>query len=221
MKKDLIVRFPFSGFYSTFHGEILGEEVESSKHDEWDCAPDDFWDTCVVDWDRVYEAYSRKYVECILDMLGDVDESLKPSGEVVRILLTYLNLKQPREYNFGTDEIFSYIPEGVDVSEVVKWFETVKEYVDGDSNFSQELREYQREKTESRSGYIPLFNYSQLSGEWGAFHVLGDTFPTQMEFVLGMLLEEVDVDYNVNIPMDMRSRGYMDFVHEFVEFEEE
>jgi hypothetical protein len=103
----LITCVPFSGFYETWHGQMLNDEIDSLfQNDYGDVVdvPEGF--EYQYDYKAMETAYSKRYVDAFKDRLNEDGISLQS--------LEFEKLVSPREYNFTTDRIFAYIsPEDV------------------------------------------------------------------------------------------------------------
>lgn len=89
-------RIPFSGFYYSWHNDILENEEDRifkdyDEEEKYNHLHEIFNDH--VDWREVYEKYARIYVDYLKDKTGI--KSMK-----------FEEMTSPREYNFETDRIF-------------------------------------------------------------------------------------------------------------------
>ena len=146
----LITAIPFSGFYETWHGQIINDEIDSIFQDdtgETVDIPDGF--EYQYDYGAMERAYSARYVLAFKDKLSEDGIDI-PS-------LEFEKLVSPKEYNFTTDRIFAYIsPE-----DVLRLYKTVD---------AAKLAECIKARFTSRSGFAS--SYSNDAGEWHAKPVL-------------------------------------------------
>lgn len=86
---------PFSGFYNTWHDQMLEDEFSQMFSDDQGTVNDKLYELALdaCNWRKVHEAYARDYAETF----GQMCEL--PS-------LKFDELNSPREYNFLTDRIF-------------------------------------------------------------------------------------------------------------------
>ena len=220
MKEYLFVQLPFSGFYETWHSQILDDAIESDYRDEMGVAPDDFWSEVEVKWTEVHAAYAKVYAETVLDKLGEVDDSLTVSKPVMDLILANLKLQSPKEYNFDTDHIYAPIPTSEVTDELTNWMKTVHRYVQDHQEILVGVKDFQVDRTEYRSGYIPRFDLEQVESEWDECDLYGQTFPHQFEESLDLILSHDDEDYQYNLLSELSCRGHLNFVHQFIKYEE-
>lgn len=101
----LLTTIPFSGFYHSFHSEIIDDEQKQIFSDDWGEVLEEYEDTYhdFFNYRAIELAYSQKYVEgfkkCFLEEF-----------EIDLEGLAFESLVSPREYNFSTDTIYCHIP---------------------------------------------------------------------------------------------------------------
>lgn len=98
---------------------------------------EDFNDDC-VDYKKIHILYSQKIIDFI--------------NYQYEINVKFNNLDSPRFYNYSTDLIIAYIS----LSDSIKILHIVNK------NYKKDLKELITYKTESHSGYIPLYKYEDL-----------------------------------------------------------
>jgi hypothetical protein len=132
----MIIQLPFSGFYDSWHGQCLNDEVFNSMFTDYatgcennDKLSDIAYD--LINWLDVHTDYAREYV--------------KNFNSEFNLNLTFESLQSPREYNFATDRIFAEIS----VQEIHKLFENVKVEL---------LEKNAREMFASRDGFSSFYN---------------------------------------------------------------
>jgi hypothetical protein len=149
--EKMIVQLPFSGFYESVHDQQLDSAMELDAYNFSTDTPKDASypeavgmdesDLCEImsdmaDWSKAHEKYARDYV---LAFAGYVKQE---TG--VDLGMEFEKLESPREYNFGTDRIFAYIP--VSVLGTLKAAVTLGN-----------LAEVIKERHESRSGFCSFY----------------------------------------------------------------
>jgi hypothetical protein len=146
----MIICLPFAGFYESVHDRQLddaqerdAEHLSSKDNDSYlEAVGMDESDLNEVlfemaDWSNAHDVYARSYVAAF-------------SGYVKQetgfdVGLEFESMESPREYNFGTDRIFSYIP--VSVVEMMKAAVTLGN-----------LAEVIAERHTSRSGFCSFYS---------------------------------------------------------------
>ena len=137
----LEVRLPFSGFYETINGEALSQiaEMELGVDENEDITDEQEKEYDNVDWSNMSAKYAQEYTKIMSEELG--------------INIIYADLESPREYNFETDKIFSYIS----IVKLKEMFEEVKE--------TKEFQSLVKDKFTTREGFSS--NYSNDILDWG------------------------------------------------------
>jgi hypothetical protein len=101
------MRIPFEGFYESVHSELIDDAIDLMVSDDrWD-APEGIYERLdyTIDYKRIEQAYCSEYVSWYNQMIiGQTDFDPKLAFE----LLTH-----PREYNFTTDTLYSYLTKPV------------------------------------------------------------------------------------------------------------
>jgi hypothetical protein len=145
----LSIQIPFAGFYESVHDQQLDSAQErdaeyfaSKDNEDYPNAvgmeESDLNEILfeMADWSNAHEKYARSYVD---NFAGFVQQE---TG--MNLALEFEKLDSPREYNFGTDRIFAYIP--VSVVEMLKAAVTL-------SNLTEVIEE----RHTSRSGFASFY----------------------------------------------------------------
>ena len=159
----------FGGFYYSVHSDIVDSLVESNfDEDEDTLTEEEYYDT--IDYQKTYKDYCKYYVKYLFDYILDVHEI------ELTIKQNTIEMWSPREYNFSTDVIVLK-----DVSNsIVKNLATLfNRYLE-----NSEFRDFILEKTTSRSGYIPFYQYENIVNK------------KDLEVSLEILLEFVANEFN-------------------------
>lgn len=97
----------FDGFYESFFSDALDNEIEQIiDNDNEENGTDNNSDAYTIKYD--FLGYSKKIADHIFDYMKEEQTDLLNSYE-------FISLKQPREYNFSTDEINIEIDFNLDV----------------------------------------------------------------------------------------------------------
>jgi hypothetical protein len=140
--KMTLAVLPFSGFYETWHNQVIDDTIEQMFSDS--ATGTHTFDGLVyrvqttANYRAIFEAYAKDYVESF--------DLAYPCG------ITFESLESPREYNFATDRIFVNIP----VVEALRIYDEIDE---------PKLAAHIQERCTSRSGFIS--NYSNDLEDWG------------------------------------------------------
>lgn len=147
--EKMIVQLPFAGFYESVHDRQLDSQQEmdaeyfaSTDNDSYPNAvgmeQSDLNEILfeMADWSKAHDHYVRDYVANFARFVQ------QETGMVLG--LEFERMESPREYNFGTDRVFAYIP--VSVLEMLKAAVTLGN-----------LAEVIKERHESRSGFYSFY----------------------------------------------------------------
>ena len=139
----------FGGFYDSVHSDIIdsiiGVEYEY-EFDEETTSEEDFYDN--IDYKKTCLEYCKYYVDYFFDYILDVH------GIKLTIKSKNIDMWSPREYNFSTDII---VLKEVSKSTVKNLTTLFNRYLE-----DSEFRGLIKDKTTSRSGYIPFYNYEEV-----------------------------------------------------------
>jgi hypothetical protein len=144
-----IIQLPFAGFYESVHDQQL-DDAQERDAEHFAGSDNEYYPNAVgmdesdlneilfemADWSKAHEKYARDYVSAFA---GYVKQE---TG--VDLGLEFERLESPREYNFGTDRLFAYIP--VSVLGTLKAAVTLGN-----------LAEVINERHESRSGFCSFY----------------------------------------------------------------
>jgi hypothetical protein len=188
--QTLSIQIPFAGFYESVHDQQLDSAQErdaeyfaSKDNEDYPNAvgmeESDLNEILfeMADWSKAHEKYARSYVD---NFAGFVQQE---TG--MNLALEFEKLDSPREYNFGTDRIFAYIPVSV--------LETLKAAVSPGN-----LAEVIKERHESHSGFASF--YTTNIEEWNA-KPLADWDHNELETLLiAWMRQEIapDADEAIN-----------------------
>ena len=167
----------FGGFYYSIHSDIVDSLVESNFDEEDDTlTEEDYYDT--IDYQKTYKDYCKYYVTYLFDYILDVHE--------IKLTLKQNNVDMwsPREYNFSTDVI---VLKEVDDSTVKNLATLFNRYLE-----NSEFKDFILEKTTSRSGYIPFYNYEDVVDK----KELNISLEVLLEFIANEFNEEVEDLYD-------------------------
>jgi hypothetical protein len=147
--EKMVVQLPFAGFYESVHDQRLddaqemdAEHLASKENDSYlEAVGMDESDLNEIlfemaDWGKAHDVYARAYVAAFSGYIKQ--ETGFDMG------LEFEKMESPREYNFGTDRIFAYIP--VSALEMMKAAVTLGN-----------LAEVINERHESRSGFCSFY----------------------------------------------------------------
>ena len=164
----------FGGFYYSIHSDIVDSLVESNFDEDDDTlTEEEYYDT--IDYQKTYKEYCKYYVTYLLDYILDVH------GIKLTIKQNNIDMWSPREYNFSTDVI---VLKDVSNSTVKKMTTLFNRYLE-----DNEFRDFILEKTTSRSGYIPFYNYEEVVDK----KELNISLEVLLEFVANEFSEEVEL----------------------------
>lgn len=134
-------RLKFGGFYNTEHSFIIDDYINTYFGDDSGNLPtnidDIYWE---IDWKKFKTLYSKELVEFMNDKMN--------------LDLKFIQLWQPREYNFYTDEIDVEFTK----STIFKAVEILEEY-EMEEDYYELIEKY----TTSRDGYIPYYTKEEFS----------------------------------------------------------
>lgn len=133
---------PFSGFYHSFHSDVLDHALEMTVTDDrGDVYSRDLFDLAFdsIDWTVTHEAYAKSYCRHFSAHYG--------------VELKFVCLSSPKFYNFTTDRIFAEIP----LAEVERLFAEVGR---------TELQRVVKQRFTSYDGFIS--HYSNDLDNWDA-----------------------------------------------------
>ena len=166
----------FGGFYYSVHSDIVDSLVESNFDEDDDTLnEEDYYDT--VDYRKIHKEYCKYYVKYLFDYILDAH------GIKLTLKQNNVDMWSPREYNFSTDVI---VLKDVSSSTVKKMTYLFNRYLE-----NSEFRDFILEKTTSRGGYIPFYNYEQVVDK----KELEVSLEILLEFIANEFNEEVDELY--------------------------
>jgi len=144
----------FGGFYYSVHSEIVDSIVESHIEDNDETTnKEEFYDS--IDYQKTYLDYCKLYIKYFFDYIEEVEGVVgRPPSRKLTIKSKNIELWSPREYNFSTDLI---VLKEVSKSSIKNLTTLFNRYLD-----DKEFREFIKDKTTSRSGYIPFYNYGEI-----------------------------------------------------------
>lgn len=183
-----IINIPFCGFYESMYDSELDSIIEreceyrcdSRNGDSFVAIPESEYSEIIyrfADFGAAYQEIARKYVDRFNDFLCEelnIDQGFS---------LEFEKMESPKEYNFSTDRIFAFIPEG----KVNELFDNVNQ---GD------LAEAIKDHFTPRSGFIPFYSDDVL--EWLAKPVLEWDY-NELSMLLHGLLKQVDDEWEFRI----------------------
>ena len=153
----------FGGFYYSVHINIVDSLVESNFDED--------------EYQKIYKDYCKYYVIYLFDYILDVH------GIKLTIEQNNIDMWSPREYNFSTDVI---VLKDVSSSTVKNLTTLFNRYLE-----NSEFKDFILEKTTSRSGYIPFYNYEDVVNKKD----LEVSLEILLEFVANEFNEEVEELY--------------------------
>lgn len=147
--EKMIVQLPFAGFYESVHDRQLDQAMEMDA-DHFASRDNEDYPNAVgmeesdlneilfemADWGKAHADYAESYVGAFAGFVH------RETG--LELGLEFEKMESPREYNFGTDRIFAYIP--LSVLEMLKAAVTLGN-----------LAEVIKERHESRSGFCSFY----------------------------------------------------------------
>ena len=158
----------FGGFYYSVHSDIVDSLVESNFDEDDDTlTEEEYYDT--IDYRKIHKEYCKYYVKYLFDYILDVHG-------IKLTINNNIEMWSPREYNFSTDVI---VLKDVSKSIVKKMTNLFNRYLE-----NSEFRDFILEKTTSRSGYIPFYQYEDVVNK------------KDLEVSLEILLEFVANEFN-------------------------
>lgn len=143
----------FGGFYHSNHSEIVDSIIESHFDDDT-TNKDEFYDS--IDFQKTYKDYCKYYIRYFFDYIQDVE------GIKLTIKEKNVDMWTPREYNFSTDVIVLKDVSNSTVKNLTTLFNRYLESEDLLLGEDKEFRDFIRDKTTSRSGYIPFYDYEEI-----------------------------------------------------------
>lgn len=147
--EKMIIELPFAGFYESVHSQQI-DSAQERDAEHFASSDNDLYPEAVgmdesdlneilfemADYRKGYEKYARDYVSAFAGFVH------QETG--IALGLEFEKLESPREYNYGTDRIFAYIP--VSVLEMMKAAVSLGN-----------LAEVIKERHESRSGFASFY----------------------------------------------------------------
>ena len=168
MDKILTV-IPFSGFYESAHDAAMQEEFDSIFHDDRGNFRPSFERPYnallrLMNWRQAEEEYAREYVDSLACYIGEAIGGKMDSREARARILEFESMYSPREYNFGTDRLFAFIPRAL----LVFMYKETPRAV---------LAEYVESHFTSRSGFCSFYSNELDSWELDSRLVKGEGKP--------------------------------------------
>ena len=164
----------FGGFYYSVHSDIVDSLVENNFDEDGDTlTEDDYYDT--IDYQKTYKDYCKYYVGYLFDYILDAH------GIKLTITQNNIDMWSPREYNFSTDVI---VLKDVSNSTIKSLTILFNRYLE-----NSEFKDFILEKTTSRSGYIPFYNYEDVADK----KELDVSLEFLLEFIANEFNEEVEL----------------------------
>jgi len=150
----------FGGFYESIHSGLIDSRLELDFEyylEEENFDPDGYWDS--INYRETFRLYAIDYTKDLFSYIENeyIEEELEleKSLRLSNIDLENLYINSPREYNFSTDKIV--IPDvSLGISIQLKWL--FGKILIKDSRF----RQYIKDLTTSRSGYIAFYDYKEI-----------------------------------------------------------
>lgn len=168
----------FGGFYYSVHSDIVDSWVESNfDEDEDTLTEEEYYDT--IDYQKIHRDYCKYYVKYLFDYILDAH------GIRLTIKQNNVDMWSPIEYNFSTDVI---VLKDVSISTVKNLTTLFNRYLE-----DKEFRDFIKDKTTSRSGYIPFYEYQDVRDK----KELKVSLEFLLEFVANEFNEEGDELYKI------------------------
>lgn len=147
-KDEVGIELPFMGFYESIHDENIDRAIESGFNYDYEKDEDkeisqevyDAIGDADINWDAIRREYAKNYVE--------------EFGNEFDLNLRFDDMTSPREYNFGTDRVFAWIP----LWQINKIRKEVEEH--------EEYPEYIKERFTDRSGFWSNYSSNYKDEDW-------------------------------------------------------
>lgn len=167
----------FGGFYYSVHSDIVDSWVESNFDEDGTLTEEEYYDS--IDYQKVHKDYCKHYVSYLFDYILDT------KGVKLTTKQSNIDMWSPREYNFSTDVIVLKEVSSSTVKNLTTLFNMYLE--------DKEFRDSIKDKTTSRSGYIPFYKYEDVVDK----KELQVSLEFLLEFIADEFNDEVEELYKI------------------------
>lgn len=148
------INLNFGGFYESQHSDLIDQAINSQFDDDY--IKNNNIDINKINYQKTNINYCKKYLEFIENYLLNFDKNFNKNIHFERlnleIDLKFIELKSPKFYNYSTDEIII----NINKNDSLKIVDFVKNY------FLDELKNYIKDITTSRSGYVAFYKFDEV-----------------------------------------------------------